>query len=33
MKRSFLAFVILIFGFQHATLASETTTQPTISAL
>ncbi len=33
MKRNFLAFVILAFGFQYAALASESTTQQTISEL
>ena len=33
MKRKFLAFIFVIFGFQHAALASETATQPTISEL
>lgn len=33
MKRVLLTFVILIFGFQHAALASENITQPTISEL
>ncbi|MEE2002585.1 hypothetical protein QWY20_14090 [Alkalimonas sp. MEB108] len=33
MKRRFLAFVFIIFGFQYAALASETVAQPTISEL